>query len=76
MSFTEFYRVVLGFYWVLLDFTEFYWVVLGFTGFYWVLLGFTVFFWCLNGTLAGPHWVVSGFGGGFDLFPASRRGAS
>ena len=33
MSFTEFYRVLLGF-------TGFYWAILGFTGFEWVLLGY------------------------------------
>ena len=33
MSFTEFYRVLLGF----TGFIGFYWVLLGFTGFYWVL---------------------------------------
>ena len=36
MSFTRFYRVLLGS-------TGFYWVLLGFTGFYWVLPSFTEF---------------------------------
>ena len=36
LGFTEYYRVLLGFYWVLSSFTGFYRVLLGFTGLYWV----------------------------------------
>ena len=34
MGFTGFYLGVIGFCWILLDFTEFYWVLLGSTGFF------------------------------------------
>ena len=48
MGFTGFYRVLLGFDWVLRGFTGFSWVVLGFTGCYWVSLGFNGFFYGLG----------------------------
>ena len=75
LGFTGFYRVLSGFYWVLLGLTGFslcftrstgfYWVLPGFTGFYRVLTGF---YWVLLG-FTWFYWVLPGFTGFYWVLP-------
>ena len=54
---------LIGFYWVLLDFTLFYCdifqVLPRYIGFYWVLLGFTLFYW-VELSFSSYDWVCFG----------------